>query len=156
MARAVPRTQTRVMEQTAEQINRRLRREMEARVSYFAQNPDQIDARLAELEAEWDIERTLQANAAGISLFGILMARHHRKWLVLPLAVAGFLMQHAIQGWCPPIEVFRRAGIRTTKEINDERVALKVLRGDFDAIDISQMDSSEARAERALEATEGD
>lgn len=156
MARAVPRTQTRVMEQTAEQINRRLRREMEARVSYFAQNPDQIDARLAELEAEWDIERTLQANAAGISLFGILMARHRRKWLVLPLAVAGFLMQHAIQGWCPPIEVFRRAGIRTTKEINDERVALKVLRGDFDAIDISQMDSSEARAERALEATEGD
>lgn len=155
MAKAVPKTQTRVTEHTAEHINRRLRREMEARISYFAQNPDQIDDRLEELDEEWDIERVLEANAAGITLFGILMSRHHCKWLVLPLTVAGFLMQHAIQGWCPPVEVFRRVGFRTTREIDDERIALKVLRGDFNEIDVSSMEQSETRAESALQAVEG-
>ncbi len=155
MAKAVPKTQTRVTEHTADYINQRLRREMEARVSYFAQYPDQIDDRLTELDAEWDIERVLEANAAGISLFGILMARQHRKWLVLPFTVAGFLMQHAIQGWCPPVEAFRRAGFRTTKEINDERIALKVLRGDFDQIDVGSIETAEVRAQGALDALEG-
>ncbi len=152
MAKAVPNTQTRVMEVTSEELTRRLRREMEAHVSYFAQHPDQIDTRLEELDKEWDIERVLEANAAGISLLGILMARHRRKWLLLPFGVAAFLLQHALQGWCPPVEIFRRLGVRTTREINDERLALKVLRGDFDEIDVSDIEPFDARAERALEA----
>lgn len=152
MAKAVPRTQTRVMEVTSEEITRRLRREMEARVCYFAQHPDQIEGRLEELAEEWDIERVLEANAAGVSLLGVLMARHQRKWLLLPFAVAALLLQHAVQGWCPPVEIFRRLGVRTTREINDERVALKVLRGDFDEIDVSETEPSDAKAERALEA----
>ncbi len=150
MAKALPNTQTRITGHTDERIRQRLRREMEARISYFAQHSDQIDARLEELDAEWDIERVLEANAAGVSLFGLLMSRHHRKWLVLPLTVAGFLMQHALQGWCPPVEVVRRAGFRTTREINDERVALKVLRGDFDKIDRSGVQRAETKAEKAL------
>jgi len=47
--------------------------------------------------------------------------------------VFGFFFQHATQGWCPPIPVFRRMGVRTRREINRERYALKALRGDFDA-----------------------
>jgi hypothetical protein len=154
MAKAVPSTQTRAMETTSEEITRRLRREMEARVSYFAQHSDQIDSRLEELELEWDIERVLEANAAGVSLLGILMARHHRKWLLLPFGVAAFLLQHAIQGWCAPVEIFRRLGVRTTREINDERTALKILRGDFDDIDLSEIEPSDAKAEAALQAIE--
>jgi len=42
--------------------------------------------------------------------------------------VAAFLLQHAVQGWCPPLPVFRRLGVRTADEINDERVALKAVR----------------------------
>ena len=152
MAKAVPNTQTRVTQVTSEEITRRLRREMEARVFYFAQHTDQVDSRLEELDQEWDIERVLEANAAGVSLFGVLMARHRRKWLLLPFGVAAFLLQHAIQGWCPPVEIFRRLGIRTTKEINDERVALKVLRGDFDDIDLSEIETAETKAELALQA----
>ncbi len=79
------------------------------------------------------------------------MARHHRKWLLLPFGVAAFLLQHALQGWCPPVDIFRRLGIRTTREINDERVALKVLRGDFDEIDVSEVEPSDAKAEMALQ-----
>jgi hypothetical protein len=42
-----------------------------------------------------------------------------------------FLLQHAVQGWCPPIIWFRRLGVRTSTEIDHERNALKALRGDF-------------------------
>src|SRR5436190_144953 len=48
------------------------------------------------------------------------------------IAVAGFLLQHALQGWCPPMATFRRLGVRTSYEIDYERYALKVLRRDFD------------------------
>jgi hypothetical protein len=56
----------------------------------------------------------------------------NRKWLALPVLVAGFLLQHAVQGWCPPLEVMRRMGIRTAREIEWERTALRILRGDFE------------------------
>jgi hypothetical protein len=55
-----------------------------------------------------------------------------RRFLALPAAVFGFFFQHATQGWCPPLPVFRRMGVRTRREINKEKYALKALRGDFD------------------------
>ncbi|HTO33126.1 MAG TPA: hypothetical protein VL202_18400 [Pararhizobium sp.] len=57
-----------------------------------------------------------------------------RKWFGLPVIVTGFLLQHAIQGWCPPIPILRRLGFRTADEIGQERYALKALRGDFDGV----------------------
>ena len=58
-----------------------------------------------------------------------------RKWLLLPGGIVlPFLAQHAVQGWCPPVSVFRRVGVRTRREIDAEKFALKVLRGDFDSI----------------------
>jgi len=45
--------------------------------------------------------------------------------------VTAFLLQHAVQGWCPPLPVLRRLGFRTAREIEVERNALKALRGDF-------------------------
>jgi hypothetical protein len=35
------------------------------------------------------------------------------------------------QGWCPPLTVFRRLGVRTRREIDLERYAIKALRGDL-------------------------
>ena len=57
-------------------------------------------------------------------------------------------MQHALQGWCPPIELFRRLGVRTAGEIARERYALKALRGDFAAV----AGATDDRAEAALRA----
>jgi hypothetical protein len=54
-----------------------------------------------------------------------------RKFFVLPFAVQAFFLQHALQGWCPPIPLLRRLGVRTQAEIDGERFALKALRGDF-------------------------
>ncbi len=41
------------------------------------------------------------------------------------------MLQHALQGWCPPIPFIRRWGIRTEDEINAEKTVLKMIRGDF-------------------------
>jgi hypothetical protein len=51
--------------------------------------------------------------------------------LVVPGVVLPFLFQHAVQGWCPPLPVLRRLGVRTREEIDREKYALQVLRGDF-------------------------
>jgi hypothetical protein len=87
---------------------------------------------LAELDHEWDIERTLEANAATASLIGLTLgATVDKRWFLFPGVVAAFLLQHAVQGWCPPLPVFRRLGFRTQPEIEYERYALRSLRGDF-------------------------
>ncbi|CAN5323809.1 hypothetical protein BH23VER1_BH23VER1_13700 [soil metagenome] len=61
----------------------------------------------------------------------LLAATVDRRWIVLPMAVTAFLLQHAVQGWCPPLPLIRRLGVRTQREIEEERMALKLLRGDF-------------------------
>ena len=148
MVKSAPKTETRVSEHTAEQVNERIQREIEARVHYYAQRLDRIEQRLNELDYEWDIERTLELNAASVSLLGLILgATSNRKWFLLPAVVGVFLAQHAIQGWCPPITWFRRMGIRTTREINEERFALKAIRGDFDEINGNGQNSAESAIE---------
>lgn len=91
-----------------------------------------INERLRELDREWDIERVIETNSSSIALGGTLLGLLVSRWFfALPLAVTSFLLQHAIQGWCPPVPVLRRLGYRTAKEIHEERVALKAIRGDF-------------------------
>ena len=125
-------TVRRVPNYTAESVNQQIQRGLEQRIEYYAANPQQIPERLAELDREWDVERMLETGASSLSLFGILMSvARGRKWLVLPLAVQSFFLQHALQGWCPPLPVLRRLGFRTEAEIDKERYALKALRGDF-------------------------
>ena len=125
----------RVERQTADEVSRAIRRRTESRISYFADHPGEIDRRLDQLDAEWDVERVLEANASTLALSGTLLGlTRSRAWFVLPVAVAGFLLQHSIQGWCPPLPVLRRLGFRTRKEIEQERYALLALRGDFDRL----------------------
>lgn len=129
----VPETSTRVPQHTAEHVNQRIREQTEANIArYAAAGPEAIDQRLKELDREWDMERTLEANASTLALIGVVLAATVSPWwLLLPGVVAAFLLQHAIQGWCPPVPVFRRLGFRTQTEIDYERYALKALRGDF-------------------------
>lgn len=116
----------RVREATSERINREIDNKMKADIKRFSPgNPSAIRNRLHELDKEWDIERTLELNASVIALTGVLLgATVNKKWLILPTIVTTFLAQHAIQGWCPPVPVFRKFGIRTQKEIQAERHAL--------------------------------
>ncbi|MFC0807384.1 hypothetical protein ACFHWW_18200 [Ensifer sp. P24N7] len=135
-------TANRVSAQTSDEINNRLRWQMEERLAYYETHPDQISARLAELDREWDLERTLEANASTLAFTGTMLAATvDRRWLALPAIVTGFLFQHAMQGWCPPLPILRRLGFRTAEEINQERYALKALRGDFDPKEGNKLDT---------------
>lgn len=133
-------TAARVEKQTAPHLNQQIERQLQDRIQlYRDQDSDLITKRLQELDREWDTERTLQTNFATLSLIGItLAATVNKRWALLSIGVPAFMIQHALQGWCPPLAVLRRKGFRTTKEINEERFALKSLRGDFDQIEESQ------------------
>lgn len=127
------RTASRVPRHTSDESNDRIRRETDRRVANLARGgPQAIESRLAELHREWDIERALQTGAASLLLLGSALGIGvDRRWFALPAAVGAFLLQHALQGWCPPLPLLRRLGVRTADEINQERFALKALRGDF-------------------------
>ena len=149
----IPSTATRVPESTAGHVNSDIRRSTNERVARVAAaGPEAIDQRLAELDREWDIERTLEANAATVAAVGAGLALLvDRRFALIPLVVGGFLLQHAVQGWCPPLPVFRRMGVRTQTEIDHERYALKALRGDFRNLPAAG-EGKGVTAERALQA----
>jgi hypothetical protein len=150
----IPNTKERVAVNTDEQINQRIREQTEQRVLHCAaEGPAAIDRRLAALDKEWDIERYLETMAPTFSLLGLALGlTKNRKWLALPVVVQAFFLQHAIQGWCPPVPVLRRLGVRTIDEINEERYALKALRGDFKQVASQPAFSLDEQATEALEA----
>jgi len=141
----------RVRASTKPEINQQIDAALERRLRFYAnQDKQAISERIEELDREWDIERALQANAASISLIGLLLGvTRGKKWLLLPIAVSSFLLQHAIQGWCPPVPFFRKRGVRTRSEIDQERYALKILRGDFD--NVLRKEGKGARTEQVAE-----
>lgn len=146
----LPATTMRVPLNTNPCVNDQIRRKTEENIRFYgAQGPEAIDRRLRELDREWDTERCLETMAPTFSLIGLgLGATVNRKWFLLPLIVQTFFLQHALQGWCPPLPVLRRLGIRTAAEIAHERYALKALRGDFSAATAGQTPEAAAAAVR--------
>lgn len=151
-----PATATRVQRNTDPEVNRLVRARTDARVARLEGGRRvEFEARLAELDREWDIERALQANAAALVVLGTLLGhRADRRFLLLPAAVLAFLGQHALQGWCLPLPLFRRRGVRTIGEIERERYAVKALRGDFDSIPAPNTASAERRVRAVLAAVD--
>ena len=97
----IPNTVERVPAHTTDDINRRIQQDINDRVRSLARHPTDIDRRLREVDEEWDIERTLEANAGSIAFTGTLLAATvDKRWLALPALVGAFLFQHAVQGWC--------------------------------------------------------
>lgn len=122
----LPSTADRVPRHTAPSVNERIRRQAERNVlRYRNAPPEEVARRFDQLSREWDIERAIEANAATLGLVGIALGAFVNLWfLLLPAAVGIFLLQHALQGWCPPVPVLRRLGFRTSREIFEERLAL--------------------------------
>ena len=121
-----------VRENSAPEVNQKIDTQIRENLNKYYHDRSEIDKRLWELDREWDIERILELNAAAISFMGIWRGLTQNKlWLILPLAVTTLLATHAVEGWCPPVVLFRRLGFRTRAEIDKERYALKTIRGDF-------------------------
>jgi hypothetical protein len=116
----------RVPEHTSEAVNREIQARTARSVAHFSNHPHLIANRLKELDAEWDVERALATGSSCLSLAGLALGfLGSRRWFYLPLAVQAFYLQHTLQGWCPPLPVFRRLGFRTPAEIEGERCALQ-------------------------------
>src|SRR5690606_41343324 len=109
---------------TADKINERIDKRTKDNIYRLSHNleSNEVGRRIEELEKEWDIDRTLMANASTLSLAGVVLGSTvNRNWFVLPGVVVSFLLWHAIQGWCPPLPIFRKLGYRSRKEIDIER-----------------------------------
>ena len=122
----IPKTRTLVEHTTRPRINEAIFKETFDRLEkYRRASREEIIARLGELDREWDVERALETHAAIVALASLGLGKTlHRGFYALTAIVAGFLLQHAVQGWCPPLPVFRGAGFRTFREIDEERRVL--------------------------------
>jgi len=144
----------RVRAHTSREVNRRIEEQTEHRVLQAATAADTaISRRIDELENEWDMERFLETNASALAFAGIALGLAiNKKFFAIPAIVLPFLFQHAVQGWCPPVPVFRRFGVRTRKEIDAEKYALKAVRGDFDNLPVANNGDTVRRARQAWQA----
>jgi len=143
-------TLRRVPPRTADLVREEIEYDTLARLARCARSNALIERRLGELEREWNLERTLEAWFASAVLAGFALgARRDSRWFALPAVAAGFMLQHALQGWCPPLPVLRRLGFRTEEEISHERYALKGMRGDFAGLGL---DRGAGCAQRAYDA----
>jgi predicted signal transduction protein with EAL and GGDEF domain len=124
-----PRRVDRVRERTPAHVLAKLDRRTAARVFRCArEGAASIQARIEELDREWDIERYLTVNFVVLSTIAEQKGRNgSRAWMALFRAQQAFLLMHATIGWCPPTAVFRRLGVRTQKEIDAERAVLTEL-----------------------------
>ena len=118
----------RVRSSTAAHVNEEIDLQTDINIQrYKGKSKAEILERIQMLDKEWDIERVLEVNASALGLSGLILGlTKNRKWLFLPGIVLPFLLQHGLQGWCPPLPLLRRLGIRTRGEIDREKYALKV------------------------------
>jgi hypothetical protein len=100
------------------EIRRHIRRQTVADLTRYRGLPRQaVEERLAGLDREWNVARTVKAGAASIALAGVALGLFVRgRWLLVPAAVAGLALH------------LRRAGLRSRIEIEAERRVLRAIR----------------------------
>ena len=114
----LPATSTRVSEHTSPHSNERSiarstkRGHLLERWSCFDHH------RLAELENEWDMERTLQTNFAVVTMIGIALTALVDRRCSFFRRGSRFHGSALVTGMVPPVPIFRRQGFRTTNEID--------------------------------------
>lgn len=123
----------RVRAHTADSVLRAIDEDTMQRLEVYADADRQVVSnRLDELDREWDTDRAVELDAAVTGLLGLALGAIVRPaFLTIPAFVGGVVLVHAMTGLHPLLPVFRRGGLRTSREIERERYALKALRGDF-------------------------
>jgi hypothetical protein len=129
----LPPTSQKVLLRTDPKINADIRNQTLRSLKIFKNcEATDITERIKNLSQEWDTERVLEVNASLLILLSSYLGiKTSRFWFLLTGTAAAFMLQHALQGWCPPLPFIRKWGVRTADEIGVEKIALKVMRGDF-------------------------
>lgn len=133
---SAPPVSDRVRHNTPAGINQRIDQAMMKRVwDYARKSPAEITARIAQLDREWDLERVLETGTGALALSGVVLSGvKSRVWLLLPAAVLASLLQHSLTRRSAAVQLVRALGVRTRREIDGEKYALRMLRGDFDKL----------------------
>lgn len=119
---------------TCSKLNKEIRDATLSRLNkYKYRNEPILSKKINSLNYEWDTERVLETHAATVVLLISIIGFSKKKCsLFILTGTVGFcLLHHALCGWCPPLPIIRKLGIRTAEEINNEKIALKIIRGDF-------------------------
>jgi len=141
-----PGIRDKVRNHTPARLNHRIDQAMMKRIlEYSRKSPEEISARITELDREWDIERVIETGAGTVALTGVLMSGlRSRKWLMVSAATLGALLQHSLTRRGAALKALRALGIRTRREIDAEKYALRMLRGDFDGLKTAAEESHRA------------
>ncbi len=96
------------------------------------QGPEALSARLDELDREWTSGRLVKAAAGVLLVTGLALTAWASPWWLILVAVAGaVLLQYLFLPRSLLADAFSWMGYRSGSEIEDERISLRVLRGDF-------------------------
>jgi hypothetical protein len=145
-----------VRSHATEGVNKRIDERVERCVRHMAERERaEISRYLEKLEREWDLNRAVTVVGSALTLAGLWLGRRDGgRWRILGGLAAGLMLQHGLLGFGPLAELVRAvAGVRTRKEIDLEKFALKALRGDFERIPKSD-GGPLARANAALVAAQ--
>lgn len=116
------------------EIDRRVEQAIGAQLRYCAGNRRRIARRLRELDEEWDLESVLESQASVVAALGTMTgAVVNRRVPALPVSMTASLVRLAANSLLPVVPLLRRLGLRTSREIEIERLALLILRGDVSA-----------------------
>jgi hypothetical protein len=145
---AMPQETDRARRHTARSVLRRIDDDTVHHLAEVANDPAAAPRRLGELDREWDLDRTIEAEAATMGLLGLALGVFVRPgFLALPAMVGAGVFLFATRGVYPLLPIFRRAGVRTSREIQRERYAVKALRGDFAAMGAAEKESADPAAQ---------
>ncbi len=120
-----------------EEVNKRIDERVERCVRHMAeQERSEISRYLGKLEREWDLNRAVMVVGSAVAVLGLWLARRDGgRWRTLGEVAAGLMLQQGLVGFGPLAELVRAVfGVRTRREIDLEKFALKALRGDFERI----------------------
>ena len=110
-------------------VNERLDRRAGRRLERAASDSEFAERRAIHIDREWELDRVILLPFAALGGAALALGlRRDRRWKY-PLAMQlGFMLAHAVIGWCPPAVVLRRLGFRSRQEIEAERGALAMVR----------------------------
>jgi hypothetical protein len=126
--------------------------DLECRLARLASGgTEAIDARLAELEDEWSAGRAAKGFLSVCILAGtVLTATVGGWWILMPVIAGLFLFEYLFTRTSVLVRAVHGLGFRTRPQIEQEKFALRTLRGDFrtlptvfdieDADDISRLE----------------
>jgi|SRR4028118_632462 hypothetical protein len=107
-------------------------KKIQDKINHYYHDQEEITARLAELDEEWDIQRVVQLEGTALTIAGVILGLTvNKKWLALSLGASVILLNAIAKNWTTPMPILRKLGFRTRVEIEKEKYALKAIRGDF-------------------------